>query len=98
MQAVQNKEILRLYLHFPSSEMTQEEVDALVGELQNAINALEKAPTITTDTNEPDHAGLDSLSRMFQSLLAIFCIYTSASFFLIFSEHVSSLLLHRLQI
>ena len=38
-----------------SSEMTQEEVDALVGELQNAINALEKAPTITTDTNEPAH-------------------------------------------
>ncbi|MFQ9071501.1 MAG: hypothetical protein ACLR43_01175 [Faecalibacillus faecis] len=35
--------------------MTQEEVDALVGELQNAINALEKAPTITTDTNEPAH-------------------------------------------
>ena len=38
-----------------SSEMTQEEVDALVSELQNAINALEKAPTITTDTNEPAH-------------------------------------------
>ena len=38
-----------------SSEMTHEEVDALVGELQNAINALEKAPTITTDTNEPAH-------------------------------------------
>ena len=38
-----------------SSEMTQKEVDALVGELQNAINALEKAPTITTDTNEPAH-------------------------------------------
>ena len=33
--------------------MTQEEVDALVSELQNAINALEKAPTVTTDTNEP---------------------------------------------
>ena len=38
-----------------SSEMTQEEVDALVSELQNAINALEKAPTVTTDTNEPAH-------------------------------------------
>ena len=38
-----------------SSEMTQEEVDALVSELQNAINALEKAPTVTTDTNEPTH-------------------------------------------
>ena len=35
--------------------MTQEEVDALVSELQNAINALEKAPTVTTDTNEPAH-------------------------------------------
>ena len=35
-----------------SSEMTQEEVDALVNELQNAIDALEKAPTVSTD-NEP---------------------------------------------
>ena len=38
-----------------NAEMTQEEVDALVSELQNAINALEKAPTVTTDTNEPAH-------------------------------------------
>lgn len=33
-----------------TAEMTQEEVDALVNELQNAIDALEKAPTVSTDT------------------------------------------------
>ena len=37
-----------------SSEMTQEEADVLVNELQNAIDSLEKAPTVSTDTkNEP---------------------------------------------
>ena len=33
-----------------TAEMTQEEVDALVNELQSAIDALEKAPTVSTDT------------------------------------------------
>lgn len=33
-----------------SAEMTQEEVDALVNELQNAIDALEKEATVTTPT------------------------------------------------
>lgn len=37
-----------------SSEMTQEEADVLANELQNAIDSLEKAPTVSTDTkNEP---------------------------------------------
>lgn len=30
--------------------MTQEEADVLVNELQNAIDSLEKAPTVSTDT------------------------------------------------
>ena len=40
-----------------SSEMTQEEVDALVSELQNAIDSLEKEATVTTPTtnNEQVH-------------------------------------------
>lgn len=34
--------------------MTQEEADVLVNELQNAIDSLEKSPTVSIDTkNEP---------------------------------------------